>query len=169
MLKEAELDQVEYTHAATADGSDAGGFELLDPETPSRLLQYLPGIFSRVTEESSEPLFINGFLNLFDSYWQPLERQLDTLYAYFDPRLTPDEFVPWLGTWVDVVLDENWEPARRRTLIARAAELYRWRGTVWALHEHLKIYSGVEPKIVESQDDDKPFEFTVTVRVPPFD
>src|SRR5512135_3088772 len=86
--------------------------DLLAAEESSRLLRYLPGIFS------DDP-FLDGFLRIFESIWDPLDRQIDQLYAYFDPRLTPADFLPWLGTWVDLVLDENWPETRRRTLIRR--------------------------------------------------
>ena len=76
-----------------------------DPNLPdltqSRLLTYLPSLYA------DDP-FLGQFLMIFDSLWQPMERQLNQLYAYFDPRLTPSEFLPWLSTWVDLVLDENW-------------------------------------------------------------
>ncbi len=45
-----------------------------------RLLSYLPVIYA------DDP-FLVGFLRLFESIWAPLERQIDQLYAYFDPRI----------------------------------------------------------------------------------
>lgn len=124
----------------------------------SRLLNYLPGIYA-------DHPFLDGFLRIFESIWEPLERQIDQLYAYFDPHLTPTEFLPWLGTWVDLSLDENWPEARRRELIHRAADLYRRRGTPGALRDYLTIYLGVEPEIVEDGADGNPFHFTVIFRV----
>jgi phage tail-like protein len=124
-----------------------------------RLLNYLPEIYA------NDP-FLGQFLRIFESIWAPLERQVDHLHAYFDPRLTPSEFLPWLGHWVDLVLDENWPEVRRRELIRRAAELYRRRGTPGGLCDYLSIYLGVVPEIVEDGTDENPFHFTVTVRVP---
>jgi len=124
----------------------------------SRLLTYLPSIYA------DDP-FLGQFLSIFDSIWLPLERQLDTLWAYCDPCLTPREFLPWLSTWVDLVLDENWPEDRRRALIRNAAELYRRRGTKGALRDYLKIYMNSEPEIVEDGKDGNPFHFTVTFRV----
>ncbi|MGB8645337.1 MAG: phage tail protein [Anaerolineae bacterium] len=121
---------------------------------PSRLLNYLPGFYA------DDP-FLNGFLWIFQSIWDPLDRQLDQLYAYFDPRLAPEDMIPWLGTWVDLVLDENWQPERRRLLIQRAADLYRRRGTAGALRDYLEIFTGVRPLIVDQSDDPVPFHFMV--------
>ena len=94
----------------------------------SALLKYLPGIYA-------DHPFMGGLLEIFESLWSPLDRQIDQMYAYFDPQLTPAEFLPWLGTWVDLVLDENWSEARRRDLIQNAADLYRRRGTAGALRD----------------------------------
>jgi phage tail-like protein len=124
----------------------------------SELLKYLPGIYS------DEP-FVGGLLNIFEAIWSPLDRQIDQLYAYFDPHLTPAEFLPWLGTWVDLVLDENWPELRRRELVQRAADLYRRRGTAGALEDYLGIYLGEKPLIVEDGADGNPYHFNVTIKV----
>ena len=132
------------------------------PLSASRLLSYLPDIYS---DGRGGGLFLDGFLRIFDSIWEPLERQIDYLYAYFDPRLTPSDFLPWLGTWVDLILDENWPEARRRNLIQHAVELYRRRGTAGALRDYLTIFTGIQPEILEDGDAANPFHFTVSFRV----
>lgn len=147
-----------------APGSSGGLYgarngDIMNLSEPSRLLSYLPGIYA-------DDEFTGRFLRIFESIWAPLEAQIDLLYTYFDPRLTPVEFLPWLGTWVDLVLDENWPEARRRALIEHAADLYRRRGTAGALRDYLAIYMGVQPDIVEDMTDQNPFHFTVRFQVP---
>ncbi len=127
-------------------------------EDKNRLLNYLPGIYA-------DHPFLDGFLRIFDAIWMPLERQIGELYNYFDPRMTPADFLPWLGTWVDLVLDENWPEARRRRLIESAADLYRRRGTAGALRDYIAIYAGVPPEIVEQDEPKDPFHFSVVLRV----
>ncbi|MGD0003998.1 MAG: phage tail protein [Anaerolineaceae bacterium] len=129
----------------------------MDENHTSSLLKYLPNSYS-------DDDFMGGFLNIFEALWLPLDRQIDQLYAYFDPLLTPAEFLPWLGTWVDLVLDENWPESRRRILIENAADLYRRRGTTGALRDYLAIYLGTTPTIVEDGLDGNPFHFSVTIR-----
>lgn len=129
----------------------------MDENHTSSLLKYLPNSYS-------DDDFMGGFLNIFEALWLPLDRQIDQLYAYFDPLLTPAEFLPWLGTWVDLVLDENWPESRRRILIENAADLYRRRGTAGALRDYLAIYLGTTPTIVEDGPDGNPFHFSVTIR-----
>jgi phage tail-like protein len=131
--------------------------ELVDGHESSRLLRYLPEIYS-------DHPFLGDFLNIFDAIWQPLERQIDQLHAYVDPRLAPSEFLTWLGTWLDLVLDENWPEGRRRALIRHAACLYERRGTAGGLRDYLSIYLGVLPEIREDGSENDPYRFTVVVR-----
>jgi phage tail-like protein len=158
---DANLARDERVQASPLDPEKA--FQIFQPDgSANRLLRFLPDIYS---EGRGGGLFLDGFLRIFDSIWHPLERQIDYLYTYFDPRLAPSDFLPWLGTWVDLVLDENWPEARRRNLIQHAVELYRRRGTASALREYLMIFTGTEPEIIEDGDAANPFHFTVSFRV----
>jgi hypothetical protein len=49
-----------------------------------------------------------------------------------------------------MVLDEHWPLERRRILVQKAVELYRWRGTVKGLAAHVALHTGSEPEIEES-------------------
>jgi phage tail-like protein len=111
----------------------------------STYLQYLPAPFQ------SDP-FMARFLLIFESILGPIERTIDNLAWYFDPRLAPAELLPWLASWVGLELDENWPLERQRQLILWAATLHRWRGTRRALREHLRLYTGYTPLIVENFD-----------------
>jgi phage tail-like protein len=93
---------------------------------------------------------------------KPIEGIIDNAACYFDPRLTPEEFLPWLAGWVGLTQDESWPLARRREMIRQAAELYRWRSTRRGLSEHLRIYAGASPII---EDNVAPNTFAVTLLV----
>ena len=108
----------------------------------SSYLQYLPPLYH-------DDDFMGRFLMIFESILDPVERTIDSINYYFDPRLVPEALLPWLASWVDVVLNEKWPIERRRELVSRAADLYRWRGTRRGLSEYLRIYTGVEPTIEE--------------------
>ena len=69
--------------------------------------------------------------------------------AYFDPGLAPPQFLPWLASWLNLTLDENWPEFKRRRLLCSAASLFRRRGTKAALQEYLEIYTGVHAQIIE--------------------
>jgi phage tail-like protein len=109
----------------------------------SSYLQYLPMPYQG-------DQFMGRFLLIFESILGPIEGTIDNAASYFDPRITPVEWLPWLASWMGLELDENWPLARRRELVARAAELLRIQGTRRGLREHLTIYAGRVPLIVEN-------------------
>jgi len=147
----------------------------------SQTLKCLPAIYQK--DE-----LMGRFLMLFDSFWTPLERQIDHLSLYFDPQMTPPDLLPWLASWLSLTLDESWPEDKRRQLLHSAADLYRKRGTRLGLEEYLVIYTGRKPTIVEHRAYDfrlgpearlgpsialgtgnVPHTFSVSLRLPPVD
>jgi phage tail-like protein len=118
---------------------------LVHEEPVSSYLQYLPGLYQ------SDP-FIGRFLLIFESILGPIEQTIDQLANYLDPRVMPVEQLEWIASWVSLELDENWPIERRRELVFWAVRLYRWRGTRRGLREHLRLYTGYAPLIVENDD-----------------
>lgn len=148
-------------------------------EAKSRALKYLPAIYR-------EDELMGRFLMLFESFWEPIQSQIVALPDYFDPSLTPSDFLPWLATWIDLTLDEQWPEERRRQLLRSAVPLFRRRGTCRGLAEYLEIYSDATPDIVEYRaqnfrlgpggqlgsgialgTDNVPHTFAVRLRLPP--
>lgn len=132
----------------------------------SSYLQYFPPCYQ-------EDEFLGRFLMIFESIIDPLDRCIDLLPLYFDPRLTPETFLPWLASWVSLVLNENWSMEQRRALIRAAPDLYRWRGTRRGLSEYIQLYAGTKPIIVEPEqahpDEHEPLPphvFRVILNVP---
>jgi phage tail-like protein len=127
-------------------------------------------------------------LMLFESFWAPIESQIDEMYYYFDPRITPASFLPWLAAWLDLELDETWPEARLRQLIRWSIALHRSRGTKWGLLKYLEIYTGQKAGIIERRAKNfvigpsallgpaialgrgnRPHTFTVSLRLPALD
>lgn len=108
----------------------------------SRYLRHLPALYER--DE-----LMGRFLMLFESFWDPIEGQIDQLPYIFDPRTAPPDLLPWLASWLDLVLDPRWPEPKRRRLLRSAVHLYRRRGTRDGLADYLEIYTGVRPQIVE--------------------
>ena len=146
----------------------------------------LPEIFQRTLppdEAADSPL--RAFLSVMETLHAPSEQVLASLDAFFDPYRTPDRFVPYLASWVD--LDQLWldDPTgytaatlppfpagvgRLRALIAAAATLSRWRGTETGLRLFLGTATGVTGfEIVEDVEDESgeiiPFHIRVHVPV----
>ncbi|WP_405760670.1 phage tail protein [Streptomyces sp. NBC_01420] len=91
--------------------------------------------------------FAQRFTAGLDTVLAPVLSTLDNLPAYFDPALTPPDFLPWLSSWVDAGIDPAWPEDRRRAAVARAVELHRRRGTRGGLTDHLRLCFGVEAEI----------------------
>ncbi len=85
-----------------------------------------------------------------DAVLAPIFSTIDNFDSYLDPRLTPDDFLAWLGGWVGIALDESWDEDRRRAIVARAVELYRLRGTAAGLAGQVEIQTGGTVEIVEN-------------------
>lgn len=111
--------------------------------TPYRLGGLLPAMFQ-------EDEFVQRWCDGLDEVLAPVVSTLDCLDAYFDPALTPLDFLDWLAGWVGVALDQNWPEERRRALVRRSGELYRWQGTARGIAEHIALYTGIVPEVVDS-------------------
>ena len=99
---------------------------------------------TRTTTSSS------GCSTALDEVLAPVISTIDNFASYLDPALAPDDFLDWLAGWVGVALDETWDEARRRMIVAPAVELYRLRGTAAGLAGQVAIQTGGAVEIVEN-------------------
>lgn len=132
---------------------------------PSQYLKYLPSIFheERLPDNSSDQRsnFLNRFLKIFETIWEPLEQRQDHISMYFDPYTCPASFLPWLASWFDLPVDARLPESRLRLLVAEAVELQAWRGTHYGLTRLIEIYTGISPEI--SSSTTQPFVFQVSL------
>src|SRR5271166_1896882 len=68
-----------------------------------------------------------------------LGREIARLHRYFDPRWTPEEFLPWLAGWAALSLQAGLSVERKRKLLAAIIPLYRIRGTKKYIEELLQL------------------------------
>lgn len=59
----------------------------------ARYTHYLPALYA-------QDRFMNRFLMLFESFWEPIQQQIAGIDNYFDPTVTPPDFLPWLSSWI---------------------------------------------------------------------
>src|SRR4051794_7686309 len=105
----------------------------------------LPEVIRRGAQPGSP---LGALLDVMEAMHAPAETALRGLPSILDPQTTPDDFVPFLATWVgldDVVPDGvEFEAGvgRLRQLVATSAARARRRGTLDGLRETLLIATG---------------------------
>ena len=108
----------------------------------SNYLNYLPGVYA-------EDEFTSRFLMILESVLSPLERTIDNISYYFDPTTAPEEFLPWLASWLKISLMRPESVRRQREFLSHIGEVFAWRGTKRGLTEYIRLHTGVTPIIEE--------------------
>jgi phage tail-like protein len=138
-----ESEAVVVREPAENEDEQASETVAISIETKGAYIRFLPGIYAEQDE------FMARYMMLFESFWGPIEQQIEAIPHYVDPAFTPAQLLPWLATWVDLTLDERWPEEKRRRLLSSAVALYRKRGTRQGLQEYLEIYTGAKVRITE--------------------
>ena len=105
----------------------------------------LPKTYSRDAAAAS---FLLRYLAIFDGALGDLDARSTDRQALLDPYAAPQEILSWLAGFLGLVLDERWPVPVRRQLIAEAACLFRFRGTVRGLERFLEIVIGSEARVL---------------------
>ncbi len=132
-------------------------FKCLRAEHPTHdYLRRLPRTFSR---DAAAAAFLQRYLAMFEGFLGETEARGVDRDLLLDPRDAPDEVLPWLASFVGLVLDERWAHAPspagqppadvRRQYIEEAVWLFRLRGTLPGLKRFIEIYTGIPVVIIE--------------------
>ena len=111
-------------------------------------VNFLPQIYQRA--DLSGRNFVRDFLWIAQHLQFETDEKLENLEQYFDPHECPPEFLDYLASWVALTLEAGWSETKRRSLIKKAVELYHLRGTSRGLRVYLRIFTGVDPVIIEN-------------------
>jgi phage tail-like protein len=138
----------------------------------STYIRHLPGIFREPRPDGSEP-FLGDFLRIFEALLagradaaerrvRGIEETVERFPDYIDPALTPideplpppgsllhSEFLDYLGSWIALAIDQNWDLGKRREWARRIVALYRRRGTRDGLQEYLATFVGNQVRVDE--------------------
>lgn len=98
--------------------------------------QFLPAVYQEID-------FIGRLLKVFEQSFEPAVNTWQSLWAYLDPLTAPESLLPFLAQWVGWQNEVTWSVAQQRSLIRRAMEIYRWRGTKRGLQLYLHLYTGL--------------------------
>jgi phage tail-like protein len=116
----------------------------------------VPGLETRYSLLAGVPAiyhgdqFFRGLVDGLDAVLAPTHATVDDLSAYLDPSLCPPDFLGWLGGWMGLVVNTRWPIQRRRVFVARAVEVFRWRGTRLGIEGAVELYTGAVPLIDEN-------------------
>jgi len=102
-------------------------------------LRYLPAVYQ---EDERSAAFLERYLSLFESAFLDVEEEIESSSKYLDPEGIPSDHLLWLASWLAAEADDTWSDPAVRTLIHRAPELYKKRGTAEGLLEMIRIYLG---------------------------
>ncbi len=141
---------------------------------PEEILRLLPEVLQQGEGPGS---VLSVLLECMEQLHHPIEQQLDNLHEIFDPERTPESFVPYLGSWLDLERifgpkadhtntqslprATRMETQTLRALASMAAELSSLRGTARGLVCFLEVATGLRGFRVRSCDEADPYRIEV--------
>ena len=102
----------------------------------SYLRQYLPDVYQYDEISAS---FTDRFLANVEGSFTTLEGSIAQVQMLLDVDTTHKEYLEWLADWFGVILDPDWDEARRRLFLRYAIDLFRQRGTPAGLLRALRL------------------------------
>ena len=127
------------------DGQLAGAENLrVAVRADGQYLRHLPELYA--TDE-----FVSRMLMMFESFWKPINQQIDQVEHYFDPGLAPQDMLPWLAMWTGLPYSPELPAERLRLLIKNSLYLSQCRGTLAALRRFLEIVTAGKVELREQR------------------
>lgn len=111
------------------------------------LVKLLPDCFEEPKEEGD---FLHRFLSIFQTMYDTVQEEINTISAYFDPSLLDEKELPWLAEWVGSPLLEGWSEKIQRKWIQNSFSLIQKKGTLQGLSELLSLVTQATPRILET-------------------
>ncbi|GAB6897073.1 hypothetical protein [Kineosporia succinea] len=95
--------------------------------------------------------FMVRFLAIFEEVSDTLVHSVDTIGSAADVGVTPDAFVPWLGSWIASPADpvEGLHEYRARDWLQAQSQALTARGTSSGLQQWLSVIAGGAPVLIE--------------------
>ena len=100
-------------------------------------LRFLPEIYQ---ENEQSKIFLEKFLCIFQTLFEETESKISSFIRHLDVGAAPDEFLPWLSSWLSLSFSEGWSSENARSFLEKAPDIFRKRGTKEGLVEILSIY-----------------------------
>ena len=110
------------------------------------LLRRLPRVYA---DDAPAANFLTRYLAICEGLLGDFDARASARHTLIDPWSAPEELLPWLASFIGLVLDERLATLAKRRLIEDGIMLFRLRGTIPGLARMLEIVTGTPPVIVE--------------------
>ncbi len=117
----------------------------------TELYKNLP-VYARLLDEEK---LIEHVCNAIQPELEVLRDRIQNRAYLYNPELTPDEFLDWLGQfvglapleddWLGLGLNPNWSSRHKRVVIQRAWRYWQMKGTDWGIREAVALWLQWEP------------------------
>ena len=108
-------------------------------------ISYLPEVY----QANDENHFLERYLAMFQTLYEDLNREIERMPLLFDVDTAEMKVLQWLAEWLDISGSYMWSQEQLRTLLSRAVELYKNRGTREGILEFIRLYTGSDAYLVE--------------------
>ena len=116
-------------------------------------MRFLPDLYQ---EDEQSKIFLEKFLCIFQTLFEETENKIFSFTRHLDVKATPEEFLPWLSSWLSVSFSDGWSSESVRSFLERAPEIFRKQGTREGLEEILTTYlQGAEKRNPEKQSQSR--------------
>jgi phage tail-like protein len=129
---------------------------------PIRLEAFLPELFQESGAPAQLASEMHRLVRIVESVFAEFGETIDNIPDLFDSRAAPADFLPWLASWMALILRADWDESQQRAVLAKIIPLYAKRGTKSGIEEYLKIYAG---EGVTIQDELTPLQIAVSSTV----
>ena len=162
MLLNAGFSQVEYRLVEAYAQDDVVVSQeptygiLADVDNPVALnvaqkswVNFLPSAYRQ--SDAVDQGFLRRFLFIFQHIFAGIEWNLHRVHEILDPVTAPPDFIPWLASWVGLVMAPEWDDTTRRRWVREAPRLYAMRGTRESLRALISVFTGLDVEIEENR------------------
>ena len=155
-------DRFVWVHAAltAAPGARLPRMKSLAVLYPGQtLMEHLPSIYQR--EENQPDSFFRSFIGVLETTTQGLDARIASMGSLVHPDTAPVEWLNVVARWLGLPWDDGLSPEQKRSLVGRAAELAKHRGTRAGLEALLESLIPGTPRRFRITDATADFGFAV--------
>jgi phage tail-like protein len=123
------------------------------------LMEHLPSIYQR--EENQPDSFFRNFIGVLETTTQGLDARIASMGSLVHPDTAPVEWLDFMARWLGLPWDDGLSPEQKRSLVGRAADLAKHRGTRAGLEALLESLIPGTPRRFRITDASADFGFAI--------